>query len=356
MKRFSIIDCLRVLAAFSIVFYHLVALKGLWIQGTNFLPDWFVVASVYGGLGVPLLFIISGFVITGSIWGKTNPEFIASRISRLLPAYLAAVLLAFVIQVSQTSDFHKFNFNIFAVNSLLLQGALGAENVNGAFWTMWVEITFYSLLLFLARKKLTYSRVLGFAVAWPILAVYFRTLGVEWLAGALQQNFAPLFAGGICIFLIRKYGQKLLTWLALFVNVVLSTNQLLSQNFQNLTSYSGIQLSTMVGATLVFLCFASVYLGSVAVSFPKRVSSVITYVGSITYALYLVHQNLGRLIISKLQGILEPNLVLTISVMSCVLVAVLVNAFIERPFGSILHSKIRTNFESTSFHDRGGAS
>lgn len=40
----------------------------------------------YGYAGVNLFFVISGFVILMSVWGRTAPQFIASRVSRLYPA------------------------------------------------------------------------------------------------------------------------------------------------------------------------------------------------------------------------------------------------------------------------------
>lgn len=46
----------------------------------------------YGWLGVEFFFVISGFVICMSCWGRTPAQFTVSRIARLFPAYWYAVL------------------------------------------------------------------------------------------------------------------------------------------------------------------------------------------------------------------------------------------------------------------------
>ena len=53
--------------------------------------------AAYGAMGVPLFFVISGFVVLMTAWGRDVPHFVASRVGRLFPAYWAAVVIAGVI-------------------------------------------------------------------------------------------------------------------------------------------------------------------------------------------------------------------------------------------------------------------
>ena len=45
-------------------------------------------------MGVPFFFVISGFVVLMTAWGRDVPHFVASRVGRLFPAYWVAVVIA----------------------------------------------------------------------------------------------------------------------------------------------------------------------------------------------------------------------------------------------------------------------
>ncbi|WP_433296586.1 acyltransferase family protein [Actinoplanes sp. CA-030573] len=47
-----------------------------------------------GWMGVECFFVISGFVICMSSWGRTLPEFFLSRVTRLMPLYVVAVVVS----------------------------------------------------------------------------------------------------------------------------------------------------------------------------------------------------------------------------------------------------------------------
>jgi peptidoglycan/LPS O-acetylase OafA/YrhL len=50
----------------------------------------------FGYLGVPLFFMISGFVISASAENRTPSEFVISRITRLFPAYWFGVAFTLI--------------------------------------------------------------------------------------------------------------------------------------------------------------------------------------------------------------------------------------------------------------------
>src|SRR3712207_8546071 len=96
--RLGMLDVLRFGAAFAVLGFHFVARDSPAWGGA--VPD--SVAGVgqwalYGRLGVPLFFVISGFVILMSSWGKDVPTFTASRVGRLYPAYWVSVVLSVAI-------------------------------------------------------------------------------------------------------------------------------------------------------------------------------------------------------------------------------------------------------------------
>jgi peptidoglycan/LPS O-acetylase OafA/YrhL len=94
--RIAVIDGLRLLAAVAVAFYHFSGSERVgeaWGGTTSHLFPTLGRFSAYGFLGVELFFMISGFVICMSAWGRPLGDFARSRITRLFPAYWPAVLI-----------------------------------------------------------------------------------------------------------------------------------------------------------------------------------------------------------------------------------------------------------------------
>lgn len=79
--------------------------------------------AAYGWLGVEIFFVVSGFVICMSAWGRGVGEFAASRISRLFPAYWAAVLFTAGVLFAWPEVRGVKAFSDVVVNLSMLQGA-----------------------------------------------------------------------------------------------------------------------------------------------------------------------------------------------------------------------------------------
>src|SRR5215831_12453879 len=88
-SRVYVLDGLRLMAALLVMMHHLV---GPWRPGMDPGGRFFEELSKYGFVGVELFFLISGFVICMSSWGRPLGHFFTSRVARLFPAYIAAVV------------------------------------------------------------------------------------------------------------------------------------------------------------------------------------------------------------------------------------------------------------------------
>ena len=153
--RKNCFDLIRLLAACQVVFGHSVAHLQLPLSGTmDFIGN---VSNCFPG--VPIFFVISGMLIARSYRNKTSlSQYVANRLLRIYPALWAAFLFAvllitcfgywpqsgvttrsFVIwMVSQTTIFQQYNPSF-------LRG-FGVGVINGALWTISVELQFYIFL------------------------------------------------------------------------------------------------------------------------------------------------------------------------------------------------------------------
>ena len=144
--RLAALDGLRLLAAFSVLAYHYTGInRDYWgSRAARGVPDAHHL-SRYGYLGVELFFIISGFVIlmtaydrTGSPssppgWpGSTRRTGWRSCCTFTAPAVLARRPAAHLLEALG--------------NLTMVQNAFEITDVQGAFWTLWIELRFYLLI------------------------------------------------------------------------------------------------------------------------------------------------------------------------------------------------------------------
>ena len=132
-SRLAALDGLRLVAAFAVLAYHY---SGIYT------PHWGAAPHVefptlnelsrYGFLGVELFFMISGFVILMTAYGRTIESFTASRVARLFPAYWVAIALTFTLQ-QFWRDGRQPELVEALVNLTMIQEAFDIPNVQGAF-------------------------------------------------------------------------------------------------------------------------------------------------------------------------------------------------------------------------------
>ena len=123
----------------------------------------------YGYLGVNMFFVISGFVILMTAWGRTVERFTISRVTRLFPAYWASVALTAVLllvlwpQGKRVEPWHVFT------NLTMLQSAYHVPHVDGVYWTLWAELRFYLLIGLFALVGITRRRIIAACALWPTI-------------------------------------------------------------------------------------------------------------------------------------------------------------------------------------------
>ncbi len=333
--RLRALDGLRFLAAAGVLLYHFTARSPEWGEPAGERFPVLGEVSIYLSLAPELFFVISGFVILWTAWGRSVPDVIASRVARIYPAYWAALALTGVL-VAVLWPSRPISAGQVAVNATLLQSLVGVRNVDTVYWTLWAELRFYLLVVVLVAIGLTRRRVLLFAAVWPLVAVAAQRAGIDPLAELLIGQYAPFFAGGMALFLVWRDGHAWRPWVVLAGNVLLGLVGVAWGRHAALGRLTVFDASLPLLAAAVVACFGLVAL--VTLTRVRRWDwAGLTAVGALTYPLYLVHEAWGRYTIDLLAPHLPSYLTLAVAVAVSLALAFAVHRWVEEPW----HRRVR---------------
>lgn len=340
-KRLQMLDGLRFIAAISVVAFHFTGRRSPAWGGDQFVPAqlepvgrW----TVYGQLGVPLFFVISGFVLLMTAWGRPMPSFVASRVGRLFPAYWVAVLFSGLLvlrlwpQEWPQLAGHAVTRSAALLNVTMVQGAFGVSDIDGPYWTLWYEMRFYALVAVLMLIGITRARVLAFAALWPVVAAIASTAQSTLLTTVLMPDYACYFAGGMLLYLLFRDGHDLGTWLLLGLQCAIGV----ARSVPVYKAEQAVDLSFGRSSLLLGLAIVACF-GLVAIVTLTPVARVrfrlLTFLGALTYPLYLVHENLGWYVIHRLHTSWGAWAAVLVAAVLSLAAAVAIHMLVERPVG-----------------------
>ena len=215
-------DALRMAAALMVLFSHSYVLSGR--EAAEFLAR-HTGLDGFGGLGVSIFFVISGFLVTASFDRSGNaPAYFAFRLLRILPALaVATTLTALALGPAVTSLptaaylsdpavwlYVLRNVLLYPV-TYLLPGVF-ADNpyphaVNGSLWTLRLEFTCYLLIPLLDWRRLLRPGVVA-ALSVLLAGAY---LAMTWIGperappmALLGARFGFLFLAGAALYYRRE--------------------------------------------------------------------------------------------------------------------------------------------------------
>ncbi|WP_146087578.1 acyltransferase family protein [Thermomonospora echinospora] len=343
-RRLVMIDLLRFVAAFAVVMFHYIGVRpaGIWpVSPRELFPE--MTWTWFGAFGVDLFFVISGFVILMSAWGRTPGAFAISRVTRLFPAYWFGVVLCVVVY-ALTGLEHGYGpkmdgvYERFLPNLTMLQTGVGSPNMEGLYWTLWVELHFYALVTVLAWWGITYSRCVGFMTVWLLAGLFAKEADVTLLETLLIPRWAPYFIGGMALYLVYRYGGNIILWLFVGACWALALRYSLPTSPREPRYWPGVHEYVCVGVvTGIFVVMALVATGH----FGWVRWRGLTVLGALTYPLYLVHLTVFRPVVDVLypEAGRWPTLVVAVAV--ALASAYLVYRFVEKPGGRLLSRHLK---------------
>ncbi|MBC2901241.1 acyltransferase [Streptomyces sp. PSKA01] len=343
-RRLYVVDGIRLVAALMVVLHHYAGTRRLNEPGnaiwsrpvSEIMPSVFHVAA-YGWIGVEIFFVISGFVICMSCWGRTPRQFFVSRVIRLYPAYWFAVLFTTAVLVAVPGVWERLPVREVLLNLTMLQAGSDVPNVDMVYWTLWSELRFYLLFLVVVAMGLTYRRVIVFCCVWGAVAMLAPVSGFPLLELLANPDGAWYFIAGLALYLMHRFGQDLLLWGILAMAWLMGQLELGER-----VEYEGV--SSWRGAVLIFTAFMLVM---VAVSLGRldgiRWKWLVT-AGCLTYPLYLTHYMAGTSLISRLHGTMDARLLLGLLIAGFLMLSWAVHRVVERPVARVLKRGLDTSF------------
>lgn len=279
-QRLSALDALRGIAALGVVLFHYLPYYDK-LYGHTFTP-W--PGLDFGRYGVHLFFILSGFVIFMTLERTRSAGWFGlARAFRLLPALWAGIALTFVAVHTLGPEDRAVSLGSALLNATLLHEYLEFPHVDGAYWSLVIEATFYCWIALLFYGVGQWSRIR--LVLWLWVATSYA--GVIWwkaipdaldfiVKDLLFVRYAPLFISGMLIYRWYRHGPPAMADRLL----------LLVAMGHCLVAYKAPYHLFVLGSYGVFALAVAGYLNVLA-------SRPLLWLGSLSYALYLVHQNIG---------------------------------------------------------------
>ncbi len=295
-KRLPGLDYLRFGAAMMVVAYH-------YLYRGNLNAEYLTVS--YGELspwvsfayfGVNLFFMISGFVILWSAENKGWIDFSIARFARLWPAYALAVSLTALATYIYSAPPFSVSLSQWLANLTFFSPAFGQPFMDGVYWTIVMELIFYFWIALAILTRLLPKHVELLSLAW----MYLIAVNELWLQSEPLQligltRYGPWFLIGVLSYRCWKQGADRYVLILLATAIALSFNAAMFEHIELVQRYDGEirpQIPLLMNAVMIAAFALTVRYGH-----RVKASSFAIAIGGLTYPLYLVHQNIGYMLI-----------------------------------------------------------
>ncbi|WP_193603577.1 acyltransferase family protein [Pseudomonas fluorescens] len=336
-KRINEIDLLRFIAAMAVVLFHY-SFRGYYADDMTSMhyPALEPVAK-YGYLGVELFFMISGFVILMSVSGESIRQFFVSRVTRLYPAFWACCTLTFLVSLAIGGEKYSPTFLNYFKNMTMLGGFFGVPSIDGVYWSLFVEMMFYSIIAALLAIRQMH-RVEIFLILWIVATIVIEAIDIKPLRLLFITSYSCYFIAGAFFYKVWHAGATPKRMAAIIACLLITSYQ--SVMFVGtMDKIYGTGFSSVIACVINVLMFAVMYLvatGKTGVLKNKTWKTL----GALTYPLYLIHQFVGFMIFNYFESAVNTHVLFwgVLALMLCVSYAV--NVLVERKLSGPMKSAL----------------
>ena len=352
MKKIESIQALRALAASLVVFLHAQFMvlgykdRGAQDAVLNSNPN----VLNFGSVGVDIFFVISGVVITLTVWNLfSSPKqivvFLKKRVIRIFPVYWFYLLLLVILHAffSKYMTYQPvFNPEKAFMSALLIPynevvTAFHKHYTLGVAWSLSFEMYFYLIVsgcLLLPRKfffPVTSTVLIGgmyffrpYTTIHPIFFIFSGDVLIEFLYGILIGYALKT----------KRCAPPPLAWVLTLAAPILL--------FMGKAGYFPLQHGMSVGIPSAMLVFGAVSLEQTG---KLRIPAVLTKLGDSSYTLYLCHGfvlwAIGKpLSMAGLLPDIPADILIVIMFITCLPAGHIAYRLVEKPLTAFLNKKL----------------
>lgn len=323
-NHYNNFNLLRLFAALQVVYTHSIVHLGI---SNEYLVSFAKLLEHFPG--VPIFFLISGYLITMS-YDKNSD--IKNRILRIIPGLYVSFLIGLIIlwYFNQFQGVNLLSILIWSFAQLTLFQFynpdfirdFGVGVINGSLWTISVELIFYMILpiIYIFFKKDFYKRFIVLIIFSLIFYFYIteistKTLMYEKLIAVSILPYLFYFLLGLLVYknkdkLMKYIENKVLLYLILYEIIVYLT----------IDNFSYLVLKQFVFTVLVFSAIFSY----------KSLSYKLMKHNDFTYGIYIYHMLIVNIFVELgMKGRIEN---LFFSLLLSIICGVMSYYFVEQPF------------------------
>lgn len=265
--KIGIVGAMRGFAALAVCWFHFTFGQTHWLKWSGH----------YGWLGVETFFVISGFIIPYSLYQyrysiRDYFRFVAKRLVRLHPPYLASIVVVltfYMVTISLFPHSHIPRLDVSAkqlfFHFFYLNDFVGKDWLNVVYWTLSIELQWY-LLLGLTFPLLANRNWLVQTAGAMLMLIGYRLVG----------DFHVIFHS-VPIFLIGVFVFQYRTGLSSAWRMLLSIGAM----FALMRTPIGMPVAIVASTTGLLIAFATLE------------NRWCNRLGEISYSLYLLHIPVG---------------------------------------------------------------
>ena len=345
-SRLQHLDGLRGLAILLVISFHIFS---RWPEYLNFVHyTGNIIPFKYGMHGVQLFFMISGYVIFLSMDNCKNMiNFLLKRWTRLFPAMLSCTAFIFLYSVfihnrpAGTPNLTDAIPGITFIHPQLLNSIFHTtiNSLEGAFWTLYVEVFFYifaGFIFFLMGRKI-FMIMLFMMLPLYITGELVAPGAFELLFTCTGLHSFGWFYIGCCVYEIKNNNKNPVIIASLFITLTLN---LLSGYILFKDNYG---IGNIIFLLILFIIFiGSFYIPAITTTMKNK---CLLFFGFISYPLYLIHENLIVALSNSLISSFNLSGYFSItSLIPSICIAILFSYFIAKKIEPYVIRKLRNSY------------